>query len=276
MRIFIGSNGGLGRTFKKYYKKQNDIFLQKDELNIFDINKLIKIIEKNKINSLINFAAYTDLQKCEIKKKDCILINGLSLNNICEILNFYKIKLYHISTDYVFSSNDENKESDKTNPKNIYGISKNLADEIIINKSNNYSIIRTSWLFNEFGNDFISKILKKIQKNSLLKIRDEYGCPTSSESLSAFINFICLKDFKTKEILHFCNYPFTSRLNFTKTIINNFNKKNNFKYDKKIELVDNFDSVTRPYKSILSCTNTLKKYNYNKKYWINDLKKIFK
>lgn len=276
MRIIIGSNGGLGKTFRKYYKTQKDIFFKKDELNILNINKLIKVIEVNKINSLINFAAYTNLQKSEIKKKDCILINGLSLNNICEILNYYKIKLYHISTDYVFSSNFQNKEKDKTNPKNIYGISKRLAEDIIINKSNNYSIIRTSWLFNEFGNDFISKILEKIRKKSFLKIRDEYGCPTSAKSLSAFINFISSKNFKTKEVLHFCNYPFTSRLNFTNAIIYNFNKKNSFKYNKEIELVDNFDNVIRPYKSMLSCDKTLKKYKYTKKYWDKDLIKIFK
>ena len=274
MRIFLGSNGGLGKTFIKYYKKKEDLFYKKKDLDILDTNKLIKIIENNNVNSLINFAAFTNLQDCENNKKESFLINGISLNNICEILNYYKVKLYHISTDYVFSSNHYNNEKDNTNPKNIYGISKNLAEKIIINKSDNYSIIRTSWLFNEFD-DFISKILSKIKKKESLKIRKEYGCPTSSNSLSAFLDFISYKNLKSKEILHFCNYPVTSRLNFTKAIINNYDKRNNIKYNKKIELVRNFDSVERPYKSILSCNSTLNKYKYTKKYWINDLKKIF-
>ena len=90
-----------------------------------------------------------------------------------------------------------------------------------------------------------------------------------------FLDFISYKNLKSKEILHFCNYPVTSRLNFTKAIINNYDKRNNIKYNKKIELVRNFDSVERPYKSILSCNSTLNKYKYTKKYWINDLKKFF-
>ena len=139
-----------------------------------------------------------------------------------------------------------------------------MAEKIIINKSDNYSIIRTSWLFNEFGNDFISKILSKIKKKESLKIRKEYGCPTSSNSLSAFLDFISYKNLKSKEILHFCNYPVTSRLNFTKAIINNYDKRNNIKYNKKIELIRDFDSVERPYKSILSCNSTLNKYKYTK------------
>lgn len=274
MRLILGSNGGLGKTFIKYCKNKSDIFFSKKKLDILNSIELEEKLSSCKINSLINFAAYTDVPRAEKNVKQCFEINSLSLNNICELVNSYNIKLYHISTDYVFSNSKINNEKQKTNPTNIYGLSKKYGEEIIKSKCNNYSIIRTSWLFNEYRKDFLGKILKKINNNETINMNYEEGCPTSCKSLAKFIDRISLENKKTKEILHFRNFPEISRKDFVKKIIAINNKKNKFLYKKRIKQIFKFDNVDRPNKSFLNCENTFKKYKIRKTFWYDELKQV--
>lgn len=274
MNLFIGCNGGLGRTYLKFFSNKEDLFLNKKDLDILNLKELVKIIDNYKVDNIVIFAAFTNLPKAEIDILKCFRVNSLSMINICEILNIYKIKLYYISTDYVFSNNYENIESQITNPINIYGLSKKIGEDIIKKKSNNFCIIRTSWLFNEFQNNFVSKMLEKLKKNERIFINNEFGCPTSCESLAKFINKIINKEEETKEILHYRNYPAVSRIDFTLRIISLFNKSNKFKYKNEIIEISKFDNVRRPLKSVLNCNYTFEKYNITKISWYEELKKI--
>lgn len=274
MNLFVGCNGGLGKTYTKNFGEKNNLYFAKEKLNLTDILKIEKMIKKYKIKNFINFAAYTNLPLSEKNMIECFNINCFSLINLCEILNKHKVKLFHISTDYVFNNLNENFENQKKNPINIYGLSKNYGEEVIKFKSNNYSIVRTSWLFSKYKNNFVDKIIDKIKKNENLFINNEIGCPTSSDSLSFFINKIINQNIKTKEILHFRNFPAISRDKFTLKIIEIYNKKNKKKYEKKINNILKFDIVERPKISILNCDSTFKKYKIKKNFWKKELNKI--
>lgn len=119
--------------------------------------------------------------------------------NIVEILKSYKIKLIHISTDYVFVGKKKlYRERDIKNPLNFYGLTKSLAEDYIIKNLKNYSIIRSSWIYSNQTNSFIKKILNKIKKKQIFGIVDSYSGPTSTKNLSNAIDFIIKHKIKKK------------------------------------------------------------------------------
>ena len=276
MRIFTGSNGDLGKVFENNYKTNTDKFYSKKELDITKYEDIKKLFKMNKnINSFINFAAYTNVFKSESEKKKSLEINAVALENLCEILNEFKVKLYHISTDYVFNNkNKENYEKDFTNPINYYGYTKMMGENIILKKSKNYSIIRTSLLFSKYENNYVKKIQKIIMKDEKISINNDIGCPTSCLNFSNFINEVSKKNYKTKEILHYRDYPNVSRLTFTKKIIKIIEQKYKKKYKNRISIINNYDEIKRPKRSILNCNLTFEKYRIEKKKWIKDLNNI--
>ena len=232
--MVTGCNGQLGQSLfevSSAFNQYKFFFYSRTDLDITNFKILEEYIDKKKISTIINCAAYTDVVKAENEFHLADLINHLSVENLAELCFKKKIKLIHISTDYVFDGNklDSYIESDETNPLNNYGLTKLRGEEKILKLFLKKSIIiRTSWLYSKSYNNFVYKIINKISQNKSFGVtNEEFGSPTYSNDLASAILLIIpkLNNEKTK-IYHFSNFGNCSRFEFAIEINKLLNKKN--------------------------------------------------
>ena len=219
--LVTGCDGQLGNALKNISNLfgYDFFFVNKNDLDICDYKKVNTYLFDNKINFIINCAAYTDVIAAEDDFNLAKKINADSLENLAASCQKNKIKLIHISTDYVFDGfkNTPYNEEDLTNPLNNYGKSKLMGEKKILKYNLPGSIIiRTSWLYSKSKNNFVSKILNKIsEKKKIYVTDDEIGSPTSVSDLAETIFSILPKlNNKTTEIFHYSNIGECSRLKF--------------------------------------------------------------
>jgi dTDP-4-dehydrorhamnose reductase len=220
--LVTGADGQLGselRAIAYTYSQYNFFFTNRINLDITDHRFVKNFIKNNKINTIINCAAYTLVDRAASEPELANEINHLAVSNLAKLAKAYNIKLIHISTDYVFdgNSNVPYKETDETNPQSIYGKTK-LDGELAIKIINppNSIIIRTSWLYSKFGNNFVKKItsLSKVN-NKIDVVSDQVGSPTSAADLAQVILTILPKIKNKKfEIYHYSNSGFCSWCDF--------------------------------------------------------------
>ena len=224
--LVTGGNGQLGSEIRKIepnFPNYKFLFTDKNSLDITDHISVKKIIENNNINSIINCAAFTDVDKAESEIKLANAINHLAVANLAKLSKDNKIKLIHISSDYVFDGSVKNPyiENDKPNPKTVYGKTK-LDGEIAIKKINpiNSIIIRTSWLYSLFGNNFMTTMLSLAKdKNDINVVRDQLGSPTNARDLAMLILTILPRiNNNNVELFHFSNEGYCSWYEFAKAI----------------------------------------------------------
>lgn len=192
--LVTGANGQLGSELKdlsSLYPKYNFIFTDVTELDICNHTAVKEFIFKKEINIIINCAAYTAVDKAEEQEDLANAINHLAVKNFASIAKEYNIKLIHISTDYVFDGTNHvpYQETDKPNPQSVYGQTK-LDGELAIQKINpaNAIIIRTSWVYSNFGNNFVKTMLRLgKERNELGVIVDQIGTPTYAGDLAKTI-----------------------------------------------------------------------------------------
>ena len=271
--LVLGANGQLGKALKKesfnYHYKI--LFFGKDRLDITDFSDVSKKIRKIKPEIIINCAAYTDVNKSEYENQTANLINNISVGNLAAICKKNKIKLIHISTDYVFDGqkSEPYKESDIVNPLNYYGLTKVKGEKQITDLNlKNSIIIRTSWLYSDTDNNFVSKILKKIYKNEdLCIVEEEYGSPTNADDLAKFILYILpVIENNTTQTFHYCNDGICSRKEFVQEILNNL------KPDLKINSIKKFDNhLKRPKYSALNNQKAKSHFDIEILNWKNSL-----
>mgnify|MGYP001497963166 CR=1 FL=1 len=211
--LVTGSKGQLGSEIKKISKNYNQYKFTFVDILKLDITKYVlvrKLIENKLINIILNCAAYTAVDKAESEKELANSINHLAVKNLAQIAKDYNIKLVHISTDYVFDGQNSvpYSEFDKPNPCTIYGKTK-LDGEIAINTINPASsiIIRTSWVYSNFGNNFVKTMLNLSEKMTEIRVVcDQVGSPTNASDLAKTIMEILPKLENTSvEIYHYSN-----------------------------------------------------------------------
>ena len=190
MRVLVtGANGQLGNEFRRLAGSMiatEFIFTDVDELDITNADAVNKFIEKHPVSFLINCAAYTAVDKAEDDEEKAYSLNADAVNIIGRACNKHNIQLIHFSTDFVFdgSSKKPYTVQDKPNPLSVYGKSKH-AGEIYLKKLKTGIIIRTSWLYSSFGNNFVKTILRLAQeKEELRVVNDQVGTPTWSADLA--------------------------------------------------------------------------------------------
>ncbi len=226
--LITGSNGQLGAELKSLESKLSSFnFFLTDisELNIVNFSEVEKFIVRHKIDVIINCAAYTNVDLAEDEPKMANEINYLAVKNLAEITKKFQLKLIHISTDYVFDGNSSIPyiEKDKTNPQSVYGVTKLKGEKALleINPSNSL-IMRTSWLYSIYGNNFVKTMLElSANKNSISVVSDQIGSPTYANDLANVILQIIpvIKD-KDVQIFHYANRGECSWYELAKEIVN--------------------------------------------------------
>ena len=191
MRVLItGSNGQLGSEIKELaanYKKIDFFCKDLPDLDICNFNLLQSFIIDNKINAVINCAAYTAVDKAEADEIIAKKVNLEGVLNLVNALQTVNGKLIHISTDYVFNGDHflPYKESDSVSPIGVYGKTKREGELAVINSTLDAIVIRTSWLYSSYGNNFVKTMLRLGKKNeSLGVIFDQVGTPTYARDLA--------------------------------------------------------------------------------------------
>jgi dTDP-4-dehydrorhamnose reductase len=225
--LVTGSNGQLGnelRLLSGQYPEHSFLYTDIAELDICDKTAIEELVCKNHIQLIINCAAYTAVDKAEQEQQFAFKLNAEAVGNLCEVAQNNKIFLVHISTDYVFDGLKKGPwlETDKTNPFSVYGKTKCKGEEIIQQHQLPSLIIRTSWLYSSFGNNFVKTILRlSHEKQHLNVISDQIGAPTYARDLAkAILQIISTGKLPKKpEIYHFANEGKISWYDFAVAIL---------------------------------------------------------
>jgi dTDP-4-dehydrorhamnose reductase len=202
--LVLGCNGQLGRCLYDQLEKtdHNVIYTSRDQIDIADFDATKSQIAQISPNIVINATAYTAVDKAEQDQDMADLINHLAVANIAESCNELDCWLVHVSTDYVFDGTSmmPYKEDGQTNPQGVYGDTK-LKGELAIQSSGCRNIIiRTAWVFSEYGNNFLKTMLRLCADRSELRIvGDQIGCPTYAQDIANAI-VVILKSLKSKEL----------------------------------------------------------------------------
>ncbi|MBQ0735333.1 dTDP-4-dehydrorhamnose reductase [Aquimarina celericrescens] len=275
--LITGSSGQLGQCLKKIekdYPAFDIYFTDSKTLDITQKDQLNNLLSEIKFDYIINCAAYTNVEQAEKEPERAFMVNAQGVKNIAEICKDHHVVLIHISTDYVFDGKKKTPytEEDIPNPINVYGKSKLEGEKYIQEILENYFIIRTSWLYSEFGHNFFKTIQKKSKTEKELTITtSETGTPTNANNLARFIfDLVGLRTSKYG-IYHYGNQGEATWYDFAREILSVLGKLDTIKLKK----TDNYPTFAqRPKFSILNNTKIKKTFLIHPIEWRNSLKKL--
>jgi dTDP-4-dehydrorhamnose reductase len=182
--LVTGANGQLGKEFRvlaALYPECHFLFTRREDLAIENFESVKTYFSVNSINFCVNCAAYTAVDNAETEKEKAFLINAAAVANLAAVCEVFKAQLIHISTDYVFDGTNNNpyKETNATNPVSIYGQSKLQGETQALQNNPSVIIIRTSWVYSTFGNNFVKTMIRLMkERESINVVDDQFGCPT--------------------------------------------------------------------------------------------------
>lgn len=186
--VVIGKNGQLAKELVSLGSKTPLVCFGRSEINLFDFDSLAAKLDKTKASSIINAAAYTEVDRAESNKTEAFSVNHLGVANLAKYAQSRNIHLVHVSTDYVFSGDKGSpyKTTDDYSPISVYGGSKAAGERELLNVAEKHScIIRTSWVYSNYGKNFVKTMLRLMrEKSSLNVIDDQIGSPTSARTLA--------------------------------------------------------------------------------------------
>ncbi|AEF53567.1 dTDP-4-dehydrorhamnose reductase [Marinomonas posidonica] len=228
MRILLtGKNGQLGRCFQDVVLPTNhELFaFASSELDITNIEEVSAVVSDIQPDIIVNAAAYTGVDKAEIESEQVFLVNATGPEILAKYAARLNIPLIHVSTDYVFdgAAVEPYQVFDKTNPQGVYGASKLAGEQAVAVACEKYIILRTAWVFSEYGNNFVQTMMRLAkERDELSVVADQYGCPTYAGDLAQAILQIC-EQYKQGEpfawgLYHYCGDIPTSWHGFARTI----------------------------------------------------------
>lgn len=279
MNILVtGANGQLGNEMRIVSQGSSDsyIFTDVDELDITNRDAVMDFVRDNNIKVVVNCAAYTNVDKAEDDEKTAELINAQAVEYLASACKANHATLIHISTDYVFGGNEGNtprKETEPVNPTGAYGRTKLHGEQAIRKVGCNYLIIRTAWLYSEFGNNFV-KTMRKLtaERDKLNVVFDQVGTPTYAFDLASVI-FKIIEERRYDEIqdvYHFSNEGVISWYDFAKEICELSGNECDIQPCHSDEFPSN---VKRPSYSVLDKTKIKNSLNITIPHWKESLKK---
>lgn len=220
--LLIGANSQLGRCIKdRAPDNWHLIAMTSAELDITDRQQCLQAIERYNPDAIINTAAYTAVDKAENDEKNAFLVNAIGAKNLAVIADSASIRLIHISTDYVFDGTSEQpyQTTDTPNPISVYGRSKLAGELLLLAHSSQSQIIRTSWLYSEYGHNFVKTMIRLAEdgRETLDIVNDQIGSPTYAGNLAQVIINVLNKPMTTR-LLHYCDREIMSWYDFATAI----------------------------------------------------------
>ena len=279
--LVTGAKGQLGNEIKIISEKYTDYkftFADIEDFDISDMKSVTSFFKKNRINLIINCAAYTNVDKAESETKKAEGINALGVSWLADMAKYYACPIIHISTDYVFDGQMQKTpytEIDMPNPNSAYGRTKYIGEQMLLTVPK-YVIIRTSWLYSSFGHNFVKTMMKLgKEKKELSVVFDQVGTPTYAADLA---NAVMLFAEKMKNepksiqngVYNFSNEGVCSWYDFALEIMELS------KIDCKIKpiLTKEYPTpATRPYYSLLDKSKIKNTLNIEIPHWKESLKK---
>lgn len=280
MNILVtGANGQLGNEMRIVAKdsKDNYIFTDVAELDITNAEAVNKMVQDNDVKAIINCAAYTNVDKAEDDKDFAEILNAKAVENLALAIKANDGVLMHVSTDYVFGGNQNNtpcRENESANPTGVYGLTKLHGEQAIERVGCRHIIIRTAWLYSEFGKNFVKTMLNLTSTKPQLKVVfDQVGTPTYAYDLASVIfDIVENRKYENNDgIYHFSNEGVCSWFDFTKMIAE---YAGNCDCDIQPCHSNEFPSkVIRPSFSVLDKTKIKETFGITIPYWTDSLKK---
>lgn len=223
--LVTGGNGQLGKSIRDIFRNDAELkatYIDIDDLDLTNRNEVDIFIDKSSFDIIINCAAFTAVDLAEKNEVACDCINTQAVGFIAEAAKRNKIKVIHISTDYVFNGKNHlpYSENDQPDPQSVYGRTK-LGGEIVLKAfCPSCVILRTAWLYSEYGNNFVKTMLRLAsERDSINVVDDQIGTPTYAHDLANAIHRIVKADEWKPGIYHFSNEGVASWYDFTKAIM---------------------------------------------------------
>lgn len=273
--LVTGGNGQLAQCLKDVVKNNDELdvnFQDLPELDITNKQQLVSYFLKNELDYCINCAAYTAVDLAEEQSDLAYAVNADGLKNLAEACKKHQVKLLHISTDFVFDGKKQTPyiETDMPNPLGVYGKSKWQGERNIQEIMEDYFILRTSWLYSEYGNNFMKTMLKLSEtRDEINVISDQIGSPTYAGDLAEVLIKIVLSSSTNYGLYHFSNSGAISWYDFAVEIFTQFGKKIEVK---PIKTEDYPTAAKRPKFSVLDTTKIENNFDCTLKDWQGSLK----
>lgn len=276
--LVTGANGQLGNEMRIVAQNSNDhyIFTDVAELDITNLDAIREMVAKEGVKVIINCAAYTNVDKAEEDVDFCTLLNATAVENLAIAMKEVDGLLVHVSTDYVFGGDPYNipcTEDKKGTPTGVYGQTKLQGEQNIQKVDCHHLIIRTAWLYSEFGKNFVKTMLNLTATKTELKVVfDQTGTPTYAYDLAAAIyDIVENRKYENKDgIYHYSNEGVCSWFDFTKMIAE---YAGNTTCDIQSCHSNEFPSkVIRPSYSVLDKTKIKNTFGIKVPYWTDSLK----
>lgn len=279
MNILVtGANGQLGTCMRNAAKfsVDNYIFTDVIDLDITDAKAVREMVFDNNVKVIINCAAYTNVDKAEADFQSAEKLNASAVANLADAIKTNGGTLIHISTDYVFGGSMKSiplNETEPVNPTGIYGLTKLHGEQAIANSGCKALVFRTSWLYSEYGKNFVKTMMSLTATKPELKVVfDQVGTPTYAQDFAdAIFDIIENRKYERNEgIYHFSNEGVCSWFDFTKMIAEYAGVMD---CDIQPCHSDEFpSSVVRPSYSVLDKTKYKQTFGKNIPYWMDSLK----
>ena len=275
--LVTGSNGQLAQCLKDVIKHHKNLVVDFQDLPDLDItnpSQLESFFFKNEFDYCINCAAYTAVDLAEEQSSLAYAVNAEGPKNLAEVCQKYQTTLIHVSTDFVFDGKKRTPylETDVPNPLGVYGASKLQGERNIQEFMEAYFIVRTSWLYSKYGNNFMKTMLKLSEtREEISVVSDQFGSPTYAGDLAEVLIKIVLSSSKAYGLYHFSNSGAISWYDFAVEIFRNFGKKIEVK---PIKTKDYPTAAKRPKYSVLETTKIENNFNCTIKDWQRSLDKI--
>ena len=272
--LVTGGNGQLAQSLKDVVNHQDELdvdFQDLPDLDITNKQQLESYFSNNELDYCINCAAYTAVDLAEEQSDLAYAVNAEGPKYLAEVCQKHQVTLIHISTDFVFDGQKRIPylETDAPNPLSVYGASKWQGERYIQEVMEDYFIIRTSWLYSEYGNNFMKTMLRLSEtRDEISVVSDQIGSPTYAGDLAEVLIKIILSSSTNYGVYHYSNSGVISWYDFAVEIFKQFGKKIDVK---PIKTKDYPTAAKRPKFSALNTIKIENNFNCTIKDWNNSL-----
>jgi dTDP-4-dehydrorhamnose reductase len=284
----IGYKGLLGaEVYNVLTNNKIQFFYSDSELDITDANLVKQVVQKEKIDWIINCACYSNIEQAESEKEKAMSVNGHAIQTLVDIAKEKNATIIHISCESVFDGKkyDGYVEEDETNPINYYGYSKLAGEQVLIQNYNKYFILRTSWLYGKNGINFVYTMLKLFGSGATVSVVDDQtGSPTYALDIAKIIGYLITIKADKYGIYHCSNTGRTDWFEFANTILDKSIQHNilpnwiKTKTKKIIPISSNqhISEAKKPQHSYLDSNKMKNTYKINMRSWKDALDAFFK